>query len=352
MIKRRKTRQIKISGVKIGGNAAVCIQSMAKTDTRDVKATVSQIEELQNAGCQIVRVAVKDIQAARAIKKNIGIPLVADIHFNYRLALVAIEAGADKIRLNPGNIRNKEEIRKVCEAAKRKCISIRIGVNSGSVIRHKNQPPAETMVKAALDYANILEGFKFRDIIISLKASDVATTIRAYRLIAGRCNYPLHLGVTAAGSSQEGITKSAIGIGSLLVDGIGDTIRVSLTGNSTSEIKAAKDILEAVGLASSGVQIISCPTCGRCQVDLVGIVEELKEKISGIPEAQRPRGPASVKVAVMGCEVNGPGEAKDADIGIAAGKNSGMLFKKGRPIRKVAEKDFVKTLLEEIEKIK
>jgi (E)-4-hydroxy-3-methylbut-2-enyl-diphosphate synthase len=206
------------------------------------------------------------------------------------------------------------------------------------------------MVKAALDCVKILEGFKFRDVIISLKASDVATTIEAYRLIAKMCDYPLHLGVTAAGSSSEGLVKSAIGIGSLLVDGIGDTVRVSLTGDPVLEIKAARQILDSVGISNSGIQVVSCPTCGRCQVDLVRVVEELKEKILGIPDAQKPRCPELFKIAVMGCEVNGPGEAKDADIGIAAGKDSGILFKKGRPIKKVAEKDFVKVLLEEIEK--
>ena len=351
--RRRKTRQILVGNVKIGGKAPISIQSMAKTDTRNVKATVSQIKQLQAAGCRIVRVAVKDAAAAAAIariKPKINIPLVADIHFDYRLALVAIEAGADKIRLNPGNITKKGQIGEICEAAKCRCIPIRIGVNSGSVIRLKKEPPAETMIRAALDYAKILEGFKFRDIIISLKASDVATTIEAYRRIANRCDYPLHLGVTAAGSSEEGVIKSAIGIGSLLVDGIGDTIRVSLTGEPVLEIDAAKKILDAAGIVSSGVQIISCPTCGRCQVDLIRIVEELKERLgTGAPAHQRTKTP--VKVAVMGCEVNGPGEAKGVDIGIAAGKGSGMLFKKGKAVKKIAQKDFVNTLIDEIQEM-
>ena len=352
MIKRRKTMQIKVGNVKIGGGAPVSIQSMTKTDTRDVLKTVNQIKELEKAGCQIVRVAVKDADAAKAIagiKSRVNIPVVADIHFDYKLALLSIQSGADKIRINPGNMTKKQEIEAVAQAAKSRRIPIRIGLNSGSVIKEPGKSVADAMVFSALNYIKLFEKLKFSDIIISLKASSVPVTVEAYRRIAKKCDYPLHLGITAAGLPDDGKIKSAVGIGALLFDGIGDTIRVSLTADPLLEVLAARQILEAVGYGSFGPQIISCPTCGRCQVDLVKIGEELKRKLitSHYPLATN----CAMKIALMGCEVNGPGEAKDVDIGLAAGKNSGMLFKKGKPIRKVAEKDFVKALLEEIKKI-
>lgn len=351
MIKRRKTREIKVGNVKIGGGEPVVIQSMTKTDTRDVIKTAGQIKELEAAGCQIVRVAIKDVDAAKAIsaiKQRVNIPVVADIHFDYKLALLAIQNGADKIRINPGNMTKINEVEAVVRAAKSKHIPIRIGANSGSIgAKLKGlKDPAMPMVKAVLNYVKIFEKLKFDDIIISLKASDVVTTVEAYRIISRKCNYPLHLGVTAAGSTEVGIVRSSIGIGTLLMEGIGDTIRVSLTGDPVLEVCAAKEILQAAGLGNFGPQVFSCPTCGRCQVDLAEITDEFKKKLGAVGKKL-----GNINIAIMGCEVNGPGEAMDADIGIAAGKNSGMLFKKGKPIRKISEKDFVKVLLEEIEKL-
>lgn len=347
------TRQIKVGGVKIGGGAPVSIQSMTKTDTRDVSATVRQIKELEKAGCEIIRVAVKDFEAAsaiKAIKRKVNLALVADIHFDYRLALAAIENGADKIRLNPGNIYKENEIKEVAGLAKKKKIPIRVGANSGSIrLKAKGFPrlrsgqarlKAEDMVKPVLDYIKILERMDFYDIIVSLKASDVISTIEAYRLFSKKSKYPLHLGITAAGPVSTGIVKSAIGIGALLLDGIGDTIRVSLTGDPVEEVIAAKKILQALNLRNFGPEIISCPTCGRCQVDLRRIAEEVGWRVEG--------GKEQVKIAIMGCEVNGPGEAKEADIGIACGKGSGVIFKKGRIVKRVKEKDIVRELLREL----
>jgi (E)-4-hydroxy-3-methylbut-2-enyl-diphosphate synthase len=339
MIKRRKTRQVSVGSVKIGGGCPVSIQSMTKVDTSDVKAVVSEVHRLEAAGCEIIRVAVKsfdDALAIRDIKRKIKIPLVADIHFNYRLALESINSGADKIRLNPGNIGKREDIVAVIRSAKKAHIPIRIGVNSGS-------SGGLDPVKLALSYIKLFEDNDFRDIIISLKASDVTETIEAYRRISGACDYPLHLGVTASGPYDSGIVKSAIGIGALLSDGIGDTIRVSLTADPVEEVIAAKRILGALKLRNFGHEVISCPTCGRCQVDLGAIVRNLEKELSAI------RYPLSAKrgltVAVMGCEVNGPGEAKEADIGIAFGKDSGMIFKKGRKMKKVAVNNAIKELL-------
>lgn len=340
MIKRKKTRQIKVGNVRIGGGAPILIQSMAKVETSDAKETVSQIRQLEDAGCEIVRVAIKnfeDADAVRDIKRKIKIPLVCDIHFNYKLALKAIENGADKIRLNPGNIRKREEILKVVKAAKKERIPIRIGVNSGSLFR------GQGLVDSAIGYIKLFEAMDFRDIIISLKASDVISTVEAYRRIARCCDYPLHLGVTASGPYDSGIVKSSIGIGALLLDGIGDTIRVSLTSSDpVDEVIAAKRILSSLGLRRLGPEIISCPTCGRCQVDLVKIVKSIEHEIRNT-NGERRKGPFTV--AIMGCEVNGPGEAMDADIGIAAGKGSGILFKKGKIIKRIKEKDFVKEIL-------
>lgn len=352
MITRRKSRQIKVGNVKIGGGAGVSIQSMTKTDTRNVPKIVAQVKELEKVGCEIIRVAVKDSEAAKAIRKikaKINIPLVADIHFRYNLAIESMNSGADKIRLNPGNIKTKEDIAQVVKLAKKKKIPIRIGVNSGSLPgmkqRLRGALNSGAMVKAASNYIKLFEALNFHDIIVSLKASDVVTTIDAYRQMAKVCNYPFHLGITAAGASECGIIKSAVGIGTLLAEGIGDTIRVSLTGQPQEEVLTAKEILASLGLRAKGVDIISCPTCGRCEVDLVKVVNKLTEKLS-TANGQLPTRP--LKVAIMGCVVNGPGEATDADIGIAAGKKSGTLFKKGKAVRKIKEEDFVKTLLKEI----
>jgi len=352
MIMRRKARQIMVGDVKVGGNAPVSIQSMTKVETSDVKAVVSQITTLEKNGCEIIRVAVKnydDASAVKAIKRKIKIPLVCDIHFDHRLALKAIGGGADKIRLNPGNIRKREEIAAVVRAAKRARIPIRIGVNSGSVFTHNSRLTTHdesVLVKSALRYIKLFEEMEFRDIIVSLKSSDVVSMVEAYRKISGLCDYPLHLGVTASGSCDQGIVKSAIGIGALLLDGIGDTIRVSLTADPVEEVIAAKRILGALGLRKFGHEIISCPTCGRCQVDLMKIVEQLENAIHTTHDT-RPDKPLTI--AVMGCEVNGPGEAMVADIGIAAGKGQGVLFKKGKIIKRVKEKDFVKEIMKLLE---
>lgn len=355
MMHRRKTRQIKVGGVKIGGDAPVSIQSMTKVDTSNVKAVVAQIKELERAGCEIIRVAVKDLGDARAvgaIKKKIDIPIVCDIHFNYKLALESIKHGADKIRLNPGNMRNREEIALVVKAAKKAGIPIRIGLNSGSVLKGRGTRDegrgtlSDSLIKSALDYIKIFEELRFHDIIISLKASDVAATVEAYRKMSALTDYPLHLGVTASGSYDSGIVKSAIGIGALLLDGIGDTIRVSLTADPVEEVIAAKRILSSLGLRRFGPEVISCPTCGRCQVDLGGIVKELERNLatgSWQLATNRP-----LKIAIMGCEVNGPGEAKEADIGIAFGKGSGMIFKKGKILKRVDVKNAVKELLRQL----
>ncbi len=366
MIIRRKTRQIKVGGVKIGNNAPISIQSMTKTDTRDVLATVAQIRRLETIGCDIIRVAVPDMTAARAIKKikqKIKIPLVADIHFHYDLAIEAIKSGADKIRLNPGNIKRKEDIEPVVKLAKKQRIPIRIGVNSGSLPAvagrgRTSTPQGFIMTQVAVSYIKIFESLDFHDIIISLKASDCLTTIEAHRKMSRVCDYPFHLGVTEAGSTGRGIIKSSVGIGTLLAEGIGDTIRVSLTADPEEEVIAAKEILRSLGLRKGGIDIVSCPTCGRCEVDLVRIVREFEDKVqtmnhpSGPSRSSRgPRDDRHLKVAVMGCVVNGPGEAKEADIGIAAGKGCGILFKKGKIAKKIKERDFVKTLLREIEHI-
>ncbi|MCX5665842.1 MAG: flavodoxin-dependent (E)-4-hydroxy-3-methylbut-2-enyl-diphosphate synthase, partial [Candidatus Omnitrophica bacterium] len=307
-------------------------------DTSHVSAVVSQIRRLKRAGCEIIRVAVKtqaDARAIKDIKKKIDIPLVADIHFDYRLALESIKSGADKIRLNPGNIRKADDIRQVIRAAKSAKIPIRIGVNSGST--------SEGFVGSALNYVKIFEELDFRDIIISLKASDVARTVEAYRKISSLCDYPLHLGVTASGPYDLGIVKSSIGVGALLLDGIGDTIRVSLTADPVEEVIAAKRILSSLALRKFGPEILSCPTCGRCQVDLVKMVNELEKKLTTCSLKLKTGAPLTI--ALMGCEVNGPGEAKEADIGIAFGKGSGMLFKKGKIVKKVSVKNAIKELI-------
>jgi len=353
---RRKSRVVHIGKVAIGGNNPIAIQSMTKVKTADVKRTVGQIKYLESAGCEIIRVAVKDASDAAAIKeirKRIKIPLVADIHFDHRLALASIASGADKIRINPGNMRDKGGLKEVILAAKKRRIPIRIGVNSGSVQGRF----AASFLKTVRNTIGLFEKEGFRDLVLSLKSSDVRETVEAYRLIAKKCDYPLHLGVTAAGSYDMGVVKSSIGIGALLLDGIGDTIRVSLTGDPIPEVIAARRILESVGSRSFGHRVISCPTCGRCQVDLAKIVHEIETKLSDVGASASLREASHTPlrktkrpftIAVMGCEVNGPGEAKAADIGIAFGKGAGMLFKNGKVIGKVSKKDAVRTILKYI----
>ncbi len=340
---RRKTRQVKIGNVKIGAGAPVSIQSMTKTDTKDVKATTKQIERLQNLGCEIIRVAVRDSNSCRAIeriKPKINIPLVADIHFNYKLALEAAAAGCDCIRINPGNMKKREHILQVIRDCRKRKLPIRIGVNSGS----SGTQTAEGLVRLAKNTLNIFEKEKFYDIIISLKASDVCTTIEAYRKMAKVCDYPFELGVTATGAGHSAIVKSAIGIGALLAEGIGDTIRVSLTAEPEEEVAVAKHILQALDLRKFYPEIISCPICGRSQVNLQKIADEFQCKLSTLnPKFLTVQ--SFPKIALMGCEVNGPGEAMAADIGIAFGKDSGILFKKGKIIKKIKAKDAAKELL-------
>jgi len=358
---RRKTRQIRVGSVKIGGTAPVSIQSMTKVPTADVKAVVSQVRRLEKAGCEIIRFAVKSLEDARAIrviKRKISIPVVADIHFNYRLALESIKSGADKIRLNPGNIKNTDEISAVVKAAKSVRIPIRIGVNSGSVLTGEQRAKGvrrgggsskpsgnriiDNLVSSAGSYIKLFESLDFHDIILSLKASDVVSTVEAYRRISGICDYPLHLGVTAAGSADSGIVKSSIGIGALLLEGIGDTVRVSLTADPVEEVAGAKRILEAVGARNFGPEIISCPTCGRCQIDLGDIVRKIEHQLSAISHHSLAK---NIRIAVMGCEVNGPGEACEADIGVAFGKGSGTLFRRGKVLKKISAKNAVSELL-------
>lgn len=348
---RRKTRVVKAGNVLIGGDNPVVIQSMCNTDTRDVSATVSQIKALEKAGCEMVRVAVPDMIAAQAIgkiKEQISIPLVADIHFDYKLAVEAMAQGIDKIRINPGNIGSKEKVRIVADMAKEKGIPIRIGVNSGSLQKDLlkkfgGHVTPEAMVESALSHVKILEECDFRDMVISIKSSNVPFSIEAYSLLSQAVDYPLHLGITEAGTVYSGTVKSAVGIGSILSMGIGDTIRVSLTGDPTEEIKAAKEILKSLELRKFGVEMISCPTCGRTQIDLISLAQQVEEKCRNINK--------DIKVAVMGCAVNGPGEAREADIGIAGGHGEGLIFKKGEILKKVPENELLDTLMEEIEKL-
>ncbi|MBI2852253.1 MAG: flavodoxin-dependent (E)-4-hydroxy-3-methylbut-2-enyl-diphosphate synthase [Chloroflexi bacterium] len=344
---RRISKPIKIGNVTIGGGAPVVIQSMTNTDTRDARATIRQIKELEDCGCEIIRVAVPDMEAAEAlsaIKKGISIPLVADIHFDYRLALAALEAGVDGLRLNPGNIGEADRVRAVVLAAKQRQTPIRIGVNAGSL--PKNLDPlwstAQKMVESAMEQVRLLESLDFDLIKISLKAFDVPTTIEAYRQIAGMTPYPLHVGITEAGTPRTGIIRSSVGIGTLLYMGIGDTIRVSLTADPKEEVFAAWEILKSLDLRQHGPVLVSCPSCGRAEVDIIAIAEAVEKELLKIT---RP-----IKVAVMGCAVNGPGEAMDADIGIACGKGRGILFRKGEKIGVVDEKDFLTALMTEVEK--
>ena len=342
-----------VKNVKVGscllGSGKIYIQSMLNKRSDDIEGSVQQAVELEKAGCEIVRAAIPDMDAVKlipAIKERVNIPLVADIHFDYRLALAAADAGIDKIRINPGNIGDMDRVKKVAVTCKNRNIPIRIGVNSGSlekeILAKYGAPTAEALVESALYHVELLERFDFDDIVISIKSSNVKTMLDSYRLAAEKCNYPLHLGVTEAGTERMGIIKSAAGIGSLLCDGIGETIRVSLTGDPVKEIWAAQDILKAVGLGS-GVEIVSCPTCGRTRIDLVKAAGMVEEAVKGIDK--------NIKVAVMGCVVNGPGEAREADIGIAGGDKCAVLFKKGEVLRKISEEDIVPELLKEIEKL-
>ena len=343
------TKQIRVGGVCIGGGAPVTIQSMCNTKTQDAAATVAQIHALERAGCEIVRVTVPDQEAARAletIRENISIPLVADIHFDYRLAVAAAERGADKIRINPGNIGGEDRVRAVVDACRAHGVPIRIGVNGGSLekplLQKYGHVTPEALVESALGHIALLERFDFTDICVSVKSSDVPLNMAAYRLLHERVPYPLHLGVTEAGTPSMGLLKSAIGIGGLLCEGIGDTIRVSLTADPVEEVYAAKRILQACGLRKSGVNLISCPTCGRTSYDMIPIVEELERRLADCRK--------QLTVAVMGCVVNGPGEASAADLGIAGGKGEGLLFRRGEILRKVPQEKLVDALLEEIDR--
>lgn len=344
----RESKVIKVGNIVIGGGNDIIIQSMTNTPTTDVEKTVKQIKKLQDEGCQLVRVTVNTEEAAKKIKEikeKIDIPLVADIHFDYRLAVLAIENGIDKLRINPGNIGSDEKVEIVVKKAIEKGIPIRIGVNSGSleksILEKYGKPTSDAMVESALYHMRLLEKFNFTDIVISLKSSNVKMMIEAYRKLAKLCNYPLHLGVTEAGTAFQGTVKSAIGIGSLLVDGIGDTIRVSLTEDPVEEIKVAKEILKVLGLKETGVEIISCPTCGRTEIDLIGLAHQVEEEFEKMDR--------KIKIAVMGCVVNGPGEAREADYGVAGGKGVGVLFKKGEIVKKVDEADILKELKNLIE---
>lgn len=346
----RKTRIVYAGTVPIGGGSKITVQSMLNVPSTDIEGSVRQAMALEQAGCEIIRAAVPNMEAVKlipAIKNKVMVPLVADIHFDYRLALESVAAGIDKIRINPGNIGSEDRVKAVAQACKAKNIPIRIGVNSGSVekeiLAKYGGPTPEALVDSALYHASLLEKFDFNDIVISIKSSSVDTTIKAYELAAQRCDYPLHLGVTEAGTERMGIIKSAIGIGSLLQRGIGDTIRVSLTADPVREVAAGFDILKALNLNQGGVQFVSCPTCGRTRINLIGIADEVEKRLFDCKK--------NIKVAVMGCAVNGPGEAREADIGIAGGDGVGLIFKKGEIIRKVPENELVDSLMEEIEKL-
>ena len=338
---RDHTKEVQIGNVTIGGGNPIRIQSMTNTKTEDVEATVAQILALEKAGCEIIRCAVPNMDAAKAIgeiKKQIHIPLVADIHFDYKLAIAAIENGADKIRINPGNIGDEQRVRAVVEKAKEYGVPIRVGVNSGSEKYHG--VTAEGLVESALDKIQLIEEMGYNNLVVSIKSSDVMMCVKAHELIAKKCPYPLHVGITEAGTLLAGNIKSSVGLGLILGQGIGDTIRVSLTGSPLEEIKTAKIILKTLGLRTGGIEVVSCPTCGRTQIDLIGLANQVEEMVADIP--------LDIKVAVMGCVVNGPGEAKEADIGIAGGKGEGLLIKKGEIVKKVKEEELLETLRQEL----
>ena len=344
---RHKTKEIQIGKVTIGGTNPIAIQSMTNTKTEDVKATVSQILQLEKAGCEIIRCAIPTMEAAKSleeIKKQIHIPLVADIHFDYRLAIAAVEHGADKIRINPGNIGNNERIKAVVDCCKERQVPIRVGVNSGSLekelVEKYHGVTAEGLVESALDKVHIIEEMGYDNLVISIKSSDVLMCARAHELIAEKTQYPLHVGITEAGTLYSGNIKSAIGLGIILYQGIGDTIRVSLTGAPLEEVKSAKRILKTLGLRKGGVEVVSCPTCGRTKIDLIGLANQVETMVQDIP--------LDIKVAVMGCVVNGPGEAKEADLGIAGGDGVGLLIRHGEVVKKVPEMDLLDTLRQEL----
>jgi len=350
MICRKKTKKIHLGNIPIGGDAPIVVQSMTKTDTRDTSATVDQIHRLETAGCEAVRMAVVDIEAAEAlgiIKAAVSIPIIADIHFDYRLALESIAQGVDGLRINPGNIGDKSKVRKVVQAATERKIPIRIGVNAGSLekrlLKKYGTSTPEALVESAEGHIRILEDMDFTNIKVSLKASDVPKTVEAYRLFSNHFNYPLHIGISEAGPAFTGTIKSSVGLGILLAQGIGDTMRVSLTADPVEEVRVAYDILKSLGIRQHGPDIISCPTCGRCQIQLRDIASEVEARLSKMNK--------QISVAVMGCVVNGPGEAREADVGIAGGKGVGILFKKGKVVRKVPEEELLDVLMLEIEKL-
>ena len=347
---RKNTRVINIGKVAIGGNNPIAIQSMCNTKTEDIKATVEQIIRLEKAGCEIIRVAVPDASSAKAIsaiKKEIDIPIVADIHFDYRLAIASIENGADKIRINPGNIGSYENVKAVVDAAKERNIPIRVGVNSGSlekdIISRYGHVTAEGIVESALDKVHIIEDAGYDNIVISIKSSDVPMCIKAHELISDATDYPLHIGITESGTVYNGTVKSSVGLGIILYEGIGDTIRVSLTGDPVQEVVCAKRILKTLGLRRGDIEVVSCPTCGRTKIDLIKLAEQVNEMVQDYP--------LDIKVAVMGCVVNGPGEAREADLGIAGGDGEGLLFKKGEILRKLPEEELLGALKSELDKL-
>ena len=347
---RKQTKRIKVGNIFVGGDSNISVQSMTNTNTKDVNSTVLQIKALEDVGCDIVRCAVPDLDSCASLKeiiKRVKIPVVADIHFDYKIALSAIDSGISALRINPGNIGSIDKVKLLAEKAKDNNIPIRIGVNSGSlqknILDKYGFVCAEALVESALEHINILESVNFTDIIISIKSSNVLQMIESYRIISSKINYPLHLGVTEAGTPWRGTIKSSIGIGTLLCEGIGDTIRVSLTGNPVEEIRTGREILKSIGYINEGVEFVSCPTCGRTQINLIGIAEEVEKRLSTCNK--------NIKVAIMGCVVNGPGEAREADIGIAGGIGEGLIFKKGVIIKKVKEENLVEELIKEIENL-
>ncbi|MDD6021183.1 MAG: flavodoxin-dependent (E)-4-hydroxy-3-methylbut-2-enyl-diphosphate synthase [Acutalibacteraceae bacterium] len=350
MFERRRSKQIKIGDVLIGGDNPIAVQSMLNVEAHDIEGNIRQAQQLEKAGCRIIRLAVPDKEAVKTVyelKKNISVPVVADIHFDYKLALLSADAGADKIRINPGNIGSDDRVKAVVDKCVQKNIPIRIGVNSGSlekdILAKYGAPVPKALAESAMYHVRLLEKFDFSDIVISLKSSNVNYMVEAYEIIAHECSYPLHLGVTETGTERMGTIKSSIGIGSLLVHGIGDTIRVSLTADPIREVYAGNDILKSIGLKNDSPYLISCPTCGRTKIDIISLANEVEERLRGCKKG--------IKVAVMGCIVNGPGEAREADIGIAGGDGCGLIFKKGEILRKVPENKLVDELMEEIEKL-
>lgn len=350
MIERRKAKTVKVGNVALGGNNRIAVQSMLNVPAHDVDGNVKQAIELENAGCEIIRLTVPDTAAAKtlyAVKENVNIPVVADIHFDYRCALESVAAGADKIRINPGNIGDDSKVKAVADACKLHGVPIRIGVNSGSleknILAKYGSPTPEALCESASYHISLLEKFDFNDIVVSIKSSDVQKMVSSYRMLAKKCDYPLHLGVTEAGTHNMALVKSSIGIGSLLLDGIGDTIRVSMTDNPVKEVKAGFDILKAAGIKTDCVRLVSCPTCGRTKIDLISLAKEIEDALANCNK--------QITVAVMGCVVNGPGEAKEADIGVAGGDGCGVIFKRGEVLKKVNEDEIVQELLKEIDRM-